>query len=132
MSQQASDRAEIHELYTEMLNTREKSEVQATLSAKMCRLEPPSLAIESEPENVLNTACPGRSSSWILPAELMTPARPTAGGVQSPSGRPVAYGPSPLTQQYRQPHDLSVPPAQWGDRAQGEEGEQDLVHGPMR
>ena len=101
MSQQATYRAEIHELYTEMLNVREKSELQAVLSAKMCRVESPSLTVEAEPENVLNTPCPGRSPSWILPAELMTPARPTTGGVQSPSGPPVACGPSPVTQQYR-------------------------------
>ena len=64
MSQQASYKAEIHELYTAMLNMREKSEMQAALSAKMCRLEPASLTVESEPENVLNTACPGRSF-WL-------------------------------------------------------------------
>ena len=76
MSQQATYRAEIHEFYIETLNMREKSELQAALSAKMCRVESPSLSVEAEPENVLNTACPGHSPSWILPAELMTPARP--------------------------------------------------------
>ena len=63
MSQQVCYRAEIHELYTEMLNMREKSEVHAALSAKMCHVEPPSLTVESEPENMLNTACPDRSPS---------------------------------------------------------------------
>ena len=38
MSQQASYKAEIHELYAEMLNTRERSEMQAALSAKMRQL----------------------------------------------------------------------------------------------
>ena len=61
MSQQATYTAEIHELYTEIVNMREKSELQAALSAKMCRVEGPSLSVETEPENVLNTACPGRS-----------------------------------------------------------------------
>ena len=88
-----------------MLNRREKSEVQAALSAKMCRLEPPSLTVDSKPENALNTACPRRSPSWILPAELMTPARATT---KSPNGPPVAYGPSPITQQYRPAHDLPL------------------------
>ena len=120
MSQQASYKAEIHELYVEMLNMLEKSEMQAALSAKMCRLEPPSLTVEAEPENVLNTACPGRSPSGILPSELMTPARLTTGGIQSPSRPPVAYGPSPLTQQCCGQRDLSVPPAQWGDRERAE------------
>ena len=74
LSQQASYKAEIHELYTEMLNTHEKSEMQAALSAKMRRLEQPSLTVEAERENVLNTAPAGRRSSWILASELTTPA----------------------------------------------------------
>ena len=109
-------KAEIHELYAEMLNAREKSEVQAALSAKMCRLEQPSLTAQAEPENVLNTASPSRCSSWILPSELMTLARPTTGGIQTPTGPPVQYGPNPITQQYSRADDLSVPPAQWGDQ----------------
>ena len=52
LSQQASYKAEIHELYTEMLNMREKSEMQAAMSAQMCRLESntssPSRTLESE------------------------------------------------------------------------------------
>ena len=88
-SQQASYKAEIHELYTEMLNTCEKSEMQAALSAKMRRLEQPSLRVEAEPENVLNTASPGRRSSWIPSSELMTPSRPTTGGMQTPAGQPI-------------------------------------------
>ena len=79
LSQQSSYKAEIHELYTEMLNMHEKSEMKSRLSAQMCRLESPSRSVESEPENVLNTAAPGRSSSWILPTEMMsTPDRPTS------------------------------------------------------
>ena len=116
LSQQASYKAEIHELYTEMLNMLEKSEMQAALSAKMCRLEQPSLTVRSEPENVLNTASPGRHSSWILASELMTPDRPTTGGLQTPTGAPVRLGPSPITQQYSRRQDRSPPPGQWGDR----------------
>ena len=41
-----------------MLNMREKSEAQAALSAKMRRLEQPSLTVEAEPENVLNADVP--------------------------------------------------------------------------
>ena len=81
----------------------------------MRRLKPPFLTVVAEPENVLSATCPGRSPSWILASELMTPARPTTGEIQSPSGAPVAYGPRPLAQQYNRQHDLSVPPAQWGD-----------------
>ena len=51
----------------------------------MCRLEQPSLTVEAEPENVLNTASPGRTSSWILPSEMMIPMRPTTGGLQTPT-----------------------------------------------
>ena len=110
---------------------REKSEMQATLSAKVCRIEPLSLTVESEPENVLNTAYPGRSPSWILPAELTTPAKPTT-GIQSPSSPPVAYGPSSITQHYRPAHYLSVLPAQWGDRKQGGEGDKIDFMAPWR
>ena len=52
LSQQSSYKAEVHELYTEMLNMREKSEMKSHLSAQMCRLETPSRSVESEPENV--------------------------------------------------------------------------------
>ena len=116
LSQQASYKAEIHELYTETLNMHEKSETQAALSAKMRRLEQLSLTVEAEPENVLNTASPGRRSSWVLASELMTPARRTTGGMQTPNGPPVQLGPSPVTQQYSRLRALSVPPEQWGDR----------------
>ena len=86
--QQASYKAEIHEL---MLNMREQTEMQAALSAKMRRLQQPSLTVEAEPdENVLNTASPSRRSSWTLASELMTPARPTTGGMQTPTGQPDA------------------------------------------
>ena len=73
---------------------REKSEMQSHLSDHMCRLEAPSRNVESEPENVLNTASPGRTSSWILANELMsTPDRPTTSGLQSPAGVPMQSGP---------------------------------------
>ena len=75
--------------------------MKSALSVQMCRLESPSRSAESEPENVLNTASPGRCSSWILPHEMMTtPDRPTTGGLQSPVGVPVQLGPGPLTQEY--------------------------------
>ena len=69
LSQQSTYKAEIHELYTEMLNMREKSEMQLHLATNMCKLEQsvPSRSVESEPENVLNTRSPGRCSGWILP-----------------------------------------------------------------
>ena len=86
LSQQSTYKAEIHELYTEMLNMREKSEMQSHLAANMCKIEHsvPSRSVESEPENVLNTRSPGRCSRWILPEELATPNRPTSSGLQSP------------------------------------------------
>ena len=57
LSQQSTYKAEIHELYTEMLNMREKSEMHSHLAANMCKIEHsvPSRSVESEPENVLNT-----------------------------------------------------------------------------
>ena len=57
LSQQADYRAEIHELHTELLNMKEKSEVKSHLAAHMCRIDQtvPSRTVESEPENVLNT-----------------------------------------------------------------------------
>ena len=39
MSQQATKKAEIHALHTEIANTNAKSELQAPLSAKMCSIE---------------------------------------------------------------------------------------------
>ena len=88
LSQQSTYKAEIHELYTEMLNMREKSEMQSHLSAHMCKLEhtSPSQTLESEPDNLLNTASPGRCSSWILPSDsgsemMSTPDRPTSSGL---------------------------------------------------
>ena len=57
-SQQSTYEAEIHKLYTEMLNTRGKSEMQSHLAANMCKLEQsvPSRSVE----NVLNTRSLGR------------------------------------------------------------------------
>ena len=117
LSQQSTYKAEIHELYTEMLNMREKSEMQSHLSAHMCKLEHsiPSRSVESEPENVLNTRSPGRCSSWILPSEMETPDRPTSSGLQSPIGAPVQLGPSPQTREYSRPSPCCIPPAQWGN-----------------
>ena len=39
LSQQADYRAEIHELHTELLNMRERSEMKSHLAANMCRIE---------------------------------------------------------------------------------------------
>ena len=77
LSQQSTYRAEIHELYTEMLNMKEKSEMKSHLAANMCKFEQtvPSRTVDSEPENVLNTLSPGRSARWILPHVLETPKR---------------------------------------------------------
>ena len=57
ISQRSTYKAEIHELYTEMLNVKEKSEMQSHLAANMCKLEQsvPSRSVESESDNVLNT-----------------------------------------------------------------------------
>ena len=69
-SQESSYKAEIHELYAEMLSMRAKSEMQSHLATNMCRLETPSRTVESEPVSVLNTCSPGRPHSWILPSEM--------------------------------------------------------------
>ena len=97
LSPQADYRAEIHELHTELLNMRERSEMKAHLAANMFRIEQtvPSRTVDAEPDNTLNTLSPGRSSRWILPHELETPDRPTSSGLQSPVGVPVQFGPSP-------------------------------------
>ena len=115
--QWGSYKVEIHELQTELLNMREKSEMKAHMSANMCKIDQtvPSRTVESEPENVLNTLSPGRSARWILPHELETPNRPTPSGLQSPIGAPVQFGPSPMTQDYSALPPGSVPPVQWGD-----------------
>ena len=57
LSQQSTYRAEIHELHTELLNMKEKSEMKSHLAANMCEVEQtvPSRIVDSEPENVLNT-----------------------------------------------------------------------------
>ena len=128
LSQQSTYRAEIHELHTEMLSMKERSEMKSHLSANMCKIEQsvPSRTVDSEPENVLNTLSPGRSARWILPHELETPNRPTSSGLQSPAGAPVQFGPSPQTREYARPSPCCVPPAQWGDvlcRAGDEEWE---------
>ena len=117
ISRQASYKAEIHALQTEILNLKDKSERKSQLSANMCKIDQtvPSRTVESEPENILNTLSPGRSTRWILPQELETPNRPTTSGMQSPMGAPVQLGPSPRTQEYSVPPPLSVPPAQWGE-----------------
>ena len=127
LSQQSTYKAEIHELYTEMLNMREKSEMQSHLAANVRKLEHsiPSRSVESEPENVLNTRSPGRCSSWILPSEMETPDRPTSSGLQSPKGAPVQVGPSPQTREYSRPSPCCIPPAQWGDRYARDPGEEE-------
>ena len=59
-------------------------------------------------------------------SEMMsTPDRPTSSGLQSPSGVPVQFGPSPLTQEYRRPSPCCVPPAQWGNHHARESGEEE-------
>ena len=117
LSQQSTYRAELHELHTELLNMKEKSEMKSHLAANMCKVDHimPSRTVESEPENVLNTLSPGRSPRWILPNELETPNRPTSSGMQSPVGAPVQLGPSPQTREYAPPPPCFIPPAQWGD-----------------
>ena len=84
LSQQADYRAEIHELHTELLNMRERSELKTHLSANMCRIEQttPSRTVDAEPDNTLNTLSPGRTTRWILPQELETPNRPTSSGCE--------------------------------------------------
>ena len=128
LSQQSTYRAEIHELHTEMLNMKEKSEMKSHLAANMCKIEHtvPSRTVDSEPENVLNTLSPGiyRSARWILPHELETPNRPTSSGLQSPAGAPVQFGPSPQTREYAPPPPCFIPPAQWGD-VHGRAGDED-------
>ena len=91
--------------------------MQSHLAANVCRIEQsmPSRTVKSEPENVLNTLSPGRSTRWILPHELETPNRPTSSGLQSPMGAPIQFGPSPQTREYTPPPPCHIPPAQWGD-----------------
>ena len=127
LSQQSTYKAEIHELYTEMLNTREKSEMQSRLAAHMCKLEHsiPIRSGESEPENLLNARSPGRRSSWIPPSEMETPDRPTSSGLQSPIGAPVQLGPSPQIREHSRPSPCCIPPAQWGDRYARDPGEEE-------
>ena len=110
LSQQSTYRAEIHELHTELLNMKEKSELKSHLAANMCRIDHtvPSRTVESEPENVLNTLSPGRRQRWILPRELETPNRPTSSGMQSPAGAPVQFGPSSQTREYASPLHVSL------------------------
>ena len=117
LSQQADYRAEIHELHTELLNMKEKSEMKLHLAANMCSIDHtvPSRTVESESANVLNTLSPGRSQRWILPHELETPHRPTSSGLQSPVGAPVQLGPSPQTREYTPPPPCHIPPVQWGE-----------------
>ena len=117
ISQQADYRAEIHELHTELLNMREKSETKSHLAANMCKIEQtvPSRTVEAEADNVLNTMSPGKSHRWILPHELETPERPTSSGLQPPIGAPVQLGPSPLTREYSAAPPGHIPPAQWGE-----------------
>ena len=114
LSQQADYRAEIHELHTELLNMKEKSEMKSHLAANMCSTVP-SRTVESEPENVLNNLSPGGSQRWILPPELETPHRPTSSGLQSPLGAPVQLGPGPQTREYTPHPPCHIPPAQWGE-----------------
>ena len=117
LSRQADYRAEIHELHTELLNMRERSEMKSYLAANMCSIDQtvPSRTVEAEPNSTLNTLSPGKTSRWILPHELATPDRPTSSGLQSPVGAPVQFGPSPMTREYSATPPAHVPPAQWGE-----------------
>ena len=97
LSQQADYRAEIHELHTELLNMKEKSEMKSHLAANMCRIDQtvPGPWSLSQRMSSINTLSPGRSQRWILPHELETPHRPTSSGLQSPMGAPVQFGQVP-------------------------------------
>ena len=57
MMHKRDSRAEIHELHTELLNMKEKSEMKSRLAANIRRVDQPvpSRTVESEPENVLDT-----------------------------------------------------------------------------
>ena len=120
-SQQATYKAEIHALNTEIANMAEKSELQATRSAKMCSIDSPRATVEAAPENVLNS-----QHSWPMPLTIMESTwrinDTDEGNDRRSAGPPVAYGPSPpMTQRYAHGSpDLSVAPAQWGDPNQCE------------
>ena len=133
LSQQSIYRAEIHELHTEMLNMKEKSEMKSHLAANMCKIEQtvPSRSVESEPESLLNTLPPGKSSRWILPSEMETPDRPTSSGLQSPVGAPVQLGPSRQTREYVRSAPCGIPPAQWGEVHAAEGDEECELFGEM-
>ena len=66
LSQQTSHKADIHELYAEMLNMRD-SEVKAAMSAQMRRLETPSRTVESEPPSFPQNSA---SLAGELPSEF--------------------------------------------------------------
>ena len=119
MSQAATYKAEIHALHTEIANMAEKSELQATLSAKMCSTDGSRPVVEAEPGKLLNTAGPCSSPSSILPSQLMTPKRPTTRRKQIPTGAPVAHGPSPVTKCCRMdsPGSTVVPAQNVGQRS---------------
>ena len=110
-AQQAYSLAQEHELA--IREFRRQAEEQPEILTSQWTM--PNLTVESQPDNLLNTASPGRRSSKTLASELMTPTRPTRGGLRTPEGEPVRYGSSPMTQQYNCQEDLSVPPAQWRD-----------------
>ena len=84
VSQAATYKAEIHALHTELRNITEKSELQAIVSARMVSMDASRPIVESEPEVLLNTTCPGED-----------PARggnPGSRGVPS-SGQPPGRDP---------------------------------------
>ena len=54
---------------------------------------------------------------------MKTPNRPTTSGLQSPSGAPVQFGPSPATQEYCRQSPSRRPPAQWGNHFAREPGD---------
>ena len=66
VSQAATCKAEIHALRIELQNVEEKSEVMATLSAKMISMDASRPVVEAEPDVFLKARAP--RSRWILRA----------------------------------------------------------------
>ena len=70
-SQAATYQAEMHDLHAEIRNIQDKSELTATLSAKMVTVESPKPVVETEPEVFRNTTGPCSSetskASWEGP-----------------------------------------------------------------
>ena len=66
---------------TKLQNMTEKSELKATLSARMSSVDTSRPIVESESEVLLNIAGPcSFGSLWILPSQMVAPTRPRTGG----------------------------------------------------